>query len=124
MQIPQYLNPNSLTIQKASRKETEDGSIQTLQAADPEGDQVNLRKWTEDTGATTMMPDTEFTVSYQKAGTEPEPFHKISGDEAYDLSWGLQDAARQTEPNDEIDIFAMNFLIADLRSKGGGGGAA
>ena len=59
MQIPQYLNPNSLTIQKASRKETEDGSIQTLQAADPEGDQVNLRKWTEDTGATTMMPDTD-----------------------------------------------------------------
>ena len=122
MNIPTYLNTSQLTIQRAHRGQNEGGHTQSLEAVDPEGDQVTLSKWTEDVGNTTVVPHSKLTVSYQAKDSEPTEPRSFGSDEAYKLYSGLQDAAQRIEPSEDLDSFSVSFLIADLRNKAGVGG--
>lgn len=123
MNIPSYFNPGKLTLNKAFQGTEDGGRIQSLTAADPEGDTVTLTKWTEDTGFAAVMPDTRFTVSYSQANGEAEEPRSFGEDEAYQLYNGLEDASNNVKPGGNINIFATGILVHELRSKAGVGGA-
>lgn len=121
MNIPSYFNSARLTLQTATRGESDGGNVQSMTASDPEGDTVTLSKWTEDTGAATVTPDTTFTVSYSPANGKPEKAHSIGEEEAYDLYSGLEDAPKSD--GGKVDFIARGIILGELRRRAGVGGA-
>lgn len=117
--IPAFIDTRSLVIKQA-RSSQENGYTQELTAVDPQGDSITVNKWTEDTGATCVVPDEKLTVSYQENGKEPLKKDFIGEDEAYDLYRALRNA----EEGENLDSMTVGFLIADLGRQGGAGGGA
>lgn len=117
--IPSFIDSRRLTIVRAQTTE-KDGTTQQVSAADPQGDTITLTKWTEDTGNCMVVPDSTLSVTYQEKDKEPIKHEHVGGDEAYDLYRALNRAERDKD----VDPMTVMYLIADLGTRGGGGGGA
>lgn len=116
--IPAYIDTRQLTITRQGN--VGDNPLLTeIEAVDPQGDSFVVRREQEDTGMTCMMPDVDLTVRYHEANKEADKPHSIGSDEAGDLYFALKNA----EQAKDIDPMAGMWILADLQSKGGVGGA-
>ena len=118
MNIPDFINARAMTVTRTGSS-FQKGEVRDLTAVDPEGDSFQLSKWTQDVGSTAMLPREELTVAYQQQGHPPLPTHEVGVDEAYDLYKVIKRSRRE----DNLDAQILGFLLADLASKGGIGGA-
>ena len=117
--IPSFIDRSNLTINRTNTN-NKDGRTVQVGAVDPEGDTLTLTKWTEDVGMAAVMPDEEFSVTYQKKGEEPVKVDFINDDHAYDLANALNNA----DQADNLDAYAVDGIIYDLESQAGMGGGA
>lgn len=116
--IPKYIDPASLTITR--QRNVDDNPLHTeIHAVDAEGDSFTVSRQQEDTGNTCMMADVDMTVQYQPAGAEADKARGFGSDEAGDLFMALNRAKKA----DGLDEMAGMWIMADLRSQGGIGGA-
>lgn len=116
--MPKYIDPASLTITR--QRNVDDNPLHTeIHAVDAEGDSFTVSRQQEDTGMTCVTADVDLTVQYQQAGAEPEKPRGFGEQEAGDLYMALSDAKKA----DGLDEMAGMWIMADLRSQGGIGGA-
>lgn len=121
--IPSFLDTKNLYIRSGKEKQDKTGTTRTVQAEDPQGDRVTVCQWTEPTGPATMMPQQTLSVTYQEKGQKPVEHAQIGSDEAYDLYSALRTAERGQHVDKDVDIMTLGWLMGDLASKGGAGGA-
>ena len=119
MQIPSFIDRSALTIQRAGVLDAK-ALKSEIQAVDPQGDTVLVRREQEDMGNTGMMPEVKLTVSYTHLDpAEVVERKSIGSDEAYDLYRCLKHA----KTADGVKIADAGWILADLAAKGGAGGA-
>ncbi|MFN8607013.1 MAG: hypothetical protein U0931_05755 [Vulcanimicrobiota bacterium] len=116
--IPSYIDTKNLTITRQSK--VDNNPLHTeIEAVDPQGDSLLISRQQSPSGPACVMPRVDLTVSYQQAQAEAEKPHGIGSDEAGDLYFALQGASKA----DDLDPMAGMWILSDLRSKGGVGGA-
>ena len=114
--IPSFLDASHLTLTRASQNQDQS----QLVATDPQGDTLTLtRSPTPDSGS---LPEYGLRAIYAQptSSAQPVTHDEIGEDEAYELSADL--ASAKTPP--DFDLSPVGFLISDLNTRGGFGGAS
>lgn len=132
-QIPNFFNPSKLTI-LSTREFQNNGTVSEMTVKDPEGDQLVISQWVEDTGVTAQVPDTKLQFRFTPDGGDGSLEAVPSKDEMVKLSYGLTDAQEAQNLNDDgfgmptpvgsgepnpIDSFLVSNLIYEVSNLGG-----
>lgn len=119
--IPAFIDRSKLTISRV----TNENLKSEIEAVDPQGDSVIVTRTQSDTGNTCVMPDVSMQVAYKQAAPEQVVTHtSIGSDESYELYRSLQHAEKPASLGDPFQVsMDMGWIMADLASHGGAGGA-
>ena len=120
MKIPSFIDFKALTINRTANT-VEGGKSRTeLQAVDPQGDTVVIRRECPTRSNGGGMPQVELTVSYKDHESPDVAERKpIGTEEAYDLYRCL----KQAKNANGVNVADTGWIISDLARKGGAGGA-